>query len=89
MFKNNLIQKYYVIKPKCATTTNPPEKSILERIQQVIANLVCKFNQQNICLDTDYPWTGILAATDLRAHVLYHTKLQDMPVQMVFVRYML
>ena len=40
----------------------PQANSILERIQQVIANLVRTFDLQNYKLDKYDPWSGILAA---------------------------
>ena len=46
-FKNNLIKNEYGIEAKCATTKNPQTSSILERIHQVIANLIRTFDFQN------------------------------------------
>ena len=44
----------------CETRGNPKTSSILDIIQQLIANLVCTFELQNIYLDKDDPWSGIL-----------------------------
>ena len=62
------------MKAKCATTENPQENSINERIQQVITNLVRTFDLQNIHIDKDKPWSGILAATDFgyKARIILH-----------------
>ena len=49
--------------------------SILEIINQVIANLVSMFDLQNNDLDEDDPWSGILAATDFAVQNIYHTTL--------------
>ena len=43
---------------------NPQYNSILERINQGNAKLVREFESQNIYLDKDNPWSGILATTD-------------------------
>ena len=50
-FKNSPIKNDYGIKTKCATKENPQEKSILELIHQLIANLVKMFGLQNNYLD--------------------------------------
>ena len=88
-FKNELIQKEYGIKAKCATTANPQANSILERIHQVIANLVRTFDLQNNYLDKEDPWAGILAATAFAVRSTYHTTLQATPGQLVFGRDMI
>ena len=84
MFKNDLTEKEYGIKARCATTENTQDSSILEIIHQVIANLVRTFELQNNYLDEDDPWSGILAATDFAVRSTYHTTLQAMPGHMVF-----
>ena len=63
---------------------NHQENSILERIHQVIENLVCKFDLKNIYLDEDEPWSGILEATSFAVYSTYRTKLQATPGQLVF-----
>ena len=55
MFKNDLIKTEYGIKAKYATTANPQENSLLERIHQVIVNLVRNFELRNDYLDEDEP----------------------------------
>ena len=83
-FKNDLIEREYGIKAKCATTANPKANSTLERIHQVIANLVRTSDLQNNYLDKDDPWSGILAATDFAARSTYRTTLQATSYQLVF-----
>ena len=58
---------------------NPKSNSILERIHQVIANLVRTYDLQNINLVEDDPWSGILAATSFAAQSMYNTTLQATP----------
>ena len=77
--KNDLIEKEHGIKANCATTENPQSKSILERIHQVIKNLVRKFELQNNYLDEDDPWSGILVATAFSVLSTDHTTLQVTP----------
>ena len=63
--------------------------SILERIHQVIANLVSMFDLQSYHLDEDDPWSGILEATDFEIRSTHHTTLQATPGQLIFGRDMI
>ena len=63
VFKNDPIKDNYVINDNCATTENPQNKSILERIHQFITNLVRTNDLQNNYLDEDDPWLGLLETT--------------------------
>ena len=60
---------------------------ILERIHQVVPNLVLKFNLKNNYLDEDDPWSGILAATSFVVCSTYHTTLQATSGQLLFGHY--
>ena len=70
-FKKYWIKNKYRIKAKCDTTENPQAKSILERINQGIANLVQEFDFQNNYLDDDEPWSDILSATAFAIYVVH------------------
>ena len=87
--QNDLIKNEYKIISKCATTSNPQASWTLERIHQVLANLVHMFDLKNNYLDEDDLWAGILAATTFFILSTYHTMLRAMPGQMVFVRDMI
>ena len=45
-FKNDLIENEYGIKSRCATTENPQANSLLERVFQMVENLVRIFGLQ-------------------------------------------
>ena len=45
-FKNDLIKNEYGIKSRCATTGNPQANSLLERVFQMVENLVRIFGLQ-------------------------------------------
>ena len=77
--KNNSTKNKYGIKANCANTENPQENSILEKMNQVIANNVCTFDLKNNHLNKDDPWSGILAATTFSVCSTYHTMLQVTP----------
>ena len=61
-FRKSLIEIEYVIIDKPSTLVNPTSNAILERIHQVIRNLVQTFNITQTHFDKDDPWLGILSA---------------------------
>ena len=65
---------------------NTQENSILERITQVIANLLPTLGLQNNYLDEDDPCSGIIAAIDFAVLSIYHTMLQATTAQLVFLQ---
>ena len=79
-----MIQNEYTIKPKCATMKIPQAKSISEKNRQLIANLVCTFDFQNDFPYEDDNFLSILTAMTSSVHSMYHTKLQDRDIQLVF-----
>ena len=61
----------------------------MERVHQVIGNMVRTFELENRCLDEDDPWKGLLAATAFAIRSTFHTTLQKTPAQLVFGRDMI
>ena len=82
-----IIKENYGIKP--ITVRNPQANAIVERIHQVIANIIHTFKLENNYSDEDDPWKGILSATSFGIHSTYHMILQKMPGQLVFGRDMI
>jgi len=78
------MKKEYGIKVKKATTANPQANSIIERVHQVIGNLIRSAQPQDA--EEDDPWKGILAATAFAVRSTYHTTLKATPGQLVFGR---
>jgi hypothetical protein len=72
------------IKIKPITTRNPQANAIIERVHQMIGNIIRTFDVQN--MDEKDPWSGILAATMFAVRATYHTMLQATPMQLVFGR---
>ena len=54
----------YGITAKPSTLVNPTSNAILERVHQVLGNLMQTCNITQICVDKDDPWSGILAAAE-------------------------
>ena len=53
----------YRIKRKIMSTQNPQANAIVERVHQMLGNLIWSFElQDNPYLDLDDVWSGILAA---------------------------
>ena len=46
-FKNSLIEQEYGIKTKPASSSNPQANAIIERIHQVLGNIIRYFNLQD------------------------------------------
>ena len=87
-FKQMLINDYG-IKRKPISVRNPQANAIVERIHQVIANMIRTFELETNYLDQDDPWKGILSATAFAVRSMYHTTLKKTPGQLVFGRDMI
>ena len=62
-FRKSLIEMEYGITSKPSTSVNTMSNAVLERIHQVLGNLVCTFNiSTQTYVDKNYPCMGILAA---------------------------
>ena len=60
--------------------------AILERIHQVLGNLVQTSNVQQTYVNKNDPWTGILAAAAFAIHSTISSQNGYSPVQLVFGR---
>ena len=85
----DMLKNDYGIKRKPITVRNPQANAIVERIHQVIANIIRTFELQTNYMDEDDPWIGILSATAFAVRSTYHTTLQKTPGQLVFGRDMI
>ncbi len=85
----DMIRDDYGIKGKPITVRNPQANAIVERIHQVIGNMIRTFELQGNYLDEDDPWQGILSAVAFAVRATYHTTLQKTPGQLVFGRDMI
>jgi len=84
-----MIKNDYGIKTKPITVRNPQANAIVERIHQVIANIIRTFELETNYLDEEDPWKGILCATAFAIRSTYHTTLQKTPGQLIFGRDMI
>jgi hypothetical protein len=61
----------------------------VERVHQVIGNIIQTFELESNYMDEDDPWKGILSATAFAVRSTFHTSLQSTPGQLVFGRDMI
>ena len=80
----DMLKNDYGITRKPITTRNPQANAIIERVHQVIGNIVRTFELQDNYLDEENPWKGILSATAFAVRSTYHTTLKQSPGQIVF-----
>jgi transposase InsO family protein len=75
----------------CRPTTsyNPQGNSIIERIYQVMGNMLRAFELEERELDPDDTWNEFLQACDFGIRSTFHTPLQASPGQLLFGRDMI
>ena len=84
-----MIKQDYGIKGKPITVRNPQANAIVERVHQVIGNIIRTFELEDNYLDEEDPWKGILSATAFAIRSTLHTTLNQSPGQLVFGRDMI
>ena len=77
------------MKEKVSTEYNPQSNSIVERVHQVVGNMIWTFEVEEREMPEENPFEPILTAVAYAIRSTYHTKLQAMPGQLVFGRDML
>jgi transposase InsO family protein len=84
-----MVKEDYGVKTKPITVRNPQANAIVERVHQVIGNIIRTFELEDNYLDEDNPWKGILSATAFAVRSTFHTTLRNTPGQLVFGRDMI
>ena len=80
----DLLKKEYNVKTKPITVKNPQANAVLERVHQVLGNLIRTFELKERNLNKDDSWSGILAVVAWAIHSTFYTTLQATPGQLVF-----
>ena len=83
-FKNSLIKNEYSIKNKPASPGNTQKNVTIERINQVLGNLVRTYNLQETYVDYADPWMEILAAVAFAVQSMYHRTREKILGQIFF-----
>ena len=81
--------KDFDIKPKPTTVENPQGNSPVERIHQVVQNMIKTKELDKLVFDYIDPWGEILSSVAWAIRASYHSTLQATPAQIVFGRDML
>ena len=76
----------YGISYNSVSVRNPQANSIMERVQQTIGNIIRNFKTQEMDLDDENPWEGILSSTMFAIRSTVQTTTQHTPSQSVFGR---
>ena len=79
----------YGIKPRRTTIKNPQDNSILERVHQVLGNMLRCKNISNLDLEGDDPWTALLSSPAFSMIETHHTTIGASPDQVGFGRYII
>ena len=81
--------KNYGLKGKPSSLYNPQSNGIIERVHEVLNNILRTFELEQRELDEDDPWTEFLSAAAFAIRATYHTTLGASPGQLVFGRDMI
>ena len=81
--------KDFDIKPKPTTVENPQGNAPVERIHQVVHNMVKTKELDKFIFDYIDPWGEILSSIGWAIRASYHSTLQATPAELVFGRDML
>ena len=76
--------KDLAIKPTPTTIKNPQANAILERVHQVLGDMLHTKNLQSYDFDDIDPWSELLALVAWAIYCTHHTTLQTSLVQLVF-----
>jgi len=79
----------YGLKKKPSTEYNPQSNGIIERVHQVLANVIRSFELDERELDESDPWDEFLSAAAFAVRSTHHTTMDASPAQLVFGRDML
>ena len=85
-FRDLLRAEYLSIKPKPSSKRNPQANAILERVHGNVGNMILTFELEDIELDEDDPFCGLISVVGFAIRSTYHTTLQATPGQLVFGR---
>ena len=82
---NTMMANDYRIPCNSISVRNPQANAIVERVHQIIGNIICTFIIQEMDLDNENPCEGSLSSTMCAIRSTVHTTTQHTPSQLVFV----
>jgi transposase InsO family protein len=81
--------KNYGLKAKTGTSYNPQSNGVIERVHQVLGDMLRTFELEEQDLDARDPFGSFLSAAAYAIRSTYHTVLEASPAELVFGRHML
>ena len=88
-FRNSLIEDKYGTKNNPASPGNPQVNVTIDRIHQVLGNLVHTYSLQETYVDDADPFMGILNTAAFAVRSTFHITKDKIPRQLVFGRDMI
>ena len=82
---SELVDNYGLIR-KLSTEYNPQSNGIIERVHQVLGNVLRNFELENRELDDQNPWDEFLSSAAFAIRSTHHMTLGASPAQLVFRR---
>ena len=76
----------YRIPCNSISVRNPQTNAIVEMVHQTIGNIIRTFKIQEMDLDNENHWKGILSSTMFAIQSTVHTTTQHTPSQLIFGR---
>ena len=80
----SMIANDYGIPCNSISIKNSQANTIVERVHQTIGNIISTCTIQEMDLDNENPWEGILQSTVFAIQSTVHTSTQHIPSQLVF-----
>ena len=77
---------YFDIKPILTSIKNPQYNALVERVYQVILNMLVTKSFDNMVFDHIYPWGETLASIAWEIRASYHLTIMATPSQSIFGR---
>ena len=79
----------YGVVPRPTTVKNPQANSILERVHQVLTQMLRTQNINKLNISKKGPWSDVLASVAYAIRSTYHTTLEATPAQLIYGRDMI
>lgn len=83
------MRKNYSLKRKVSTDYNPQSNGIVERVHQVLNDMLRTFELEEQELDETDPWSEFISAAAFAIRSTVHTTLEASPAQLVYGRDMI
>ena len=80
------MRKNYGMKARRSTEYNPQSNGVIERVHQVVGDMLRTYELEESTLDANDPFSAIMASIGFAIRNTFHTTLRASPSQLVFGR---